>query len=220
MTYNIAIDGPAGAGKSTVASLVAQRLNMTYIDTGAMYRAITLKALNLDKKFPEEVIQMAKCTDIDIKDGKIILDGQDVTDAIRGADVTQKVSDIAKLPEVRRIMVRLQKKMAEKKGVVMDGRDIGTVVLPDAEFKFFLTADLKERAKRRFQELRQKGKDVNLTQVEMEILNRDLKDANRECSPMAAAQDAIIVDTTHKSIQEVVNEIIRYIKSGERGHAL
>ncbi|HHW02727.1 MAG TPA: (d)CMP kinase [Thermoanaerobacterales bacterium] len=217
MAYNIAIDGPAGAGKSTVARKVAEKLNMIYIDTGAMYRAVTLKACVKNKNTAQEIVEMLKDTYIDIKNNKVILDGEDVTEEIRSKQVTRKVSDIAKIPEVRLIMVEMQKRMARKKGVIMDGRDIGTTVLPDAEYKFFLTADLKERARRRFEELKNKGYDVELDQIEKDILERDLQDTKRKCSPLLAAKDAIIIDTTHKSIQEVVDEIITLIKRGEEG---
>ncbi|RKL64159.1 (d)CMP kinase [Thermoanaerobacteraceae bacterium SP2] len=217
MAYNIAIDGPAGAGKSTVAKRVAERLNMTYIDTGAMYRAVTLKAHEKNKNTAREIVEMLKDTYIEIKNNKVILDGEDVTEKIRSRQVTQKVSYIAKIPEVRFIMVEMQKKMAGRKGVIMDGRDIGTTVLPDAEYKFFLTADLKERARRRFEEFKQKGQDVELEQIEKDILERDLQDSQRECSPLLAAKDAIIIDTTYKSIQEVVDEIISWVKRGEEG---
>lgn len=217
MAYNIAIDGPAGAGKSTVAQRVAKRLNMTYIDTGAMYRAVTLKAHARNKNTAHEIVEMLKDTSIDIKNNKVILDGEDVTEKIRSRQVTQKVSDIAKIPEVRFVMVEMQKKMAERKGVIMDGRDIGTTVLPDAKYKFFLTADLKERARRRFEEFKQKGQNVELEQIEKDILERDLQDSKRECSPLLAAKDAIIIDTTLKSIQEVVDEIISWVKRGEEG---
>ncbi|MCL6500807.1 MAG: (d)CMP kinase, partial [Candidatus Pacearchaeota archaeon] len=151
MCFNIAIDGPAGAGKSTIAKTVAEKLNMTYIDTGAMYRAFTLKALMNNIKSIQEIIEMIKNTSIEIINNKVFLDGKDVTDKIRERQITQTVSKIAQIPEVRFFLVEMQKKMAEKKGVVMDGRDIGTTVLPDAEYKFFLTAEIKERARRRFE---------------------------------------------------------------------
>jgi len=215
MSYNIAIDGPAGAGKSTVARITAERLNMTYIDTGAMYRAFTLKALAKNKNAISEITEMIKDTHIEVKNHKIILDGEDVTEKIRDTRISQKVSDIARIPQVRFFMVHLQKKMAENRGVVMDGRDIGTTVLPDAEYKFFLTAQLRQRAIRRFEELKRRGQPAELSQIEKDIMERDLQDSRRECSPLVAAEDAVIIDTTHKSISEVVNDIISRVKRGE-----
>lgn len=215
MTYNIAIDGPAGAGKSTVARITAEKLNMIYIDTGAMYRAFTLKALAKNKNTISEITEMIKDTHIEVKKDKIILDGEDVTEKIRDTRISQKVSDIARIPQVRFFMVDLQKKMAENKGVVMDGRDIGTTVLPDAEYKFFLTAQLRQRAIRRFEELKRMGHQAELSRIEKDIMERDLQDSQRECSPLAAAEDAVIIDTTHKSISEVVNDIISRVNRGE-----
>ena len=215
MNFNIAIDGPAGAGKSTVAYIVAETLNMTYIDTGAMYRAITLLSIRHDKSDIDDIIELVKKAQIKIKDGKIFIDHEDVSEAIRSIEVTNKVSTIAKIPEIRHVMIRLQRDMAKNKGVVMDGRDIGTTVLPDAEYKFFLTADIKERAIRRYREMIKKGQKVTLEQVEKDIMNRDLQDEKRDVSPLKAAEDAVIIDTTNKNIQQVVEEILDWIKRGE-----
>lgn len=214
MCFNIAIDGPAGAGKSTIARIVAEKLNMTYIDTGAMYRAFTLKTVMNNIKSAHQIIETIKNTSIEMKNNKVFLDGNDVTDKIRDRQISQTVSKIAQIPEVRFFLVEIQKKMAEKKGVVMDGRDIGTTVLPDAEYKFFLTAEIKERARRRFEELKSKGQIVDVCQIEKEIRERDLQDSQREHSPLSAAQDAIIIDTTYKSIPEVANEIISHVRRG------
>lgn len=214
MRFNIAIDGPAGAGKSTIARIVAEKLNMTYIDTGAMYRAFTLKVLMNNINNVQEIIEMIKNTSIEIVENRVFLDGNDVTDKIRDSQVSQAVSRIAQIPEVRFFLVEKQKKMAEKKGVVMDGRDIGTAVLPDAEYKFFLTAKPKERARRRFEELKRKGHIVNFCQIEKEILERDLLDSRRKHSPLMVARDAVVIDTTFKSIPEVVNEIVSHVTKG------
>lgn len=215
MKYNVAIDGPAGAGKSTVAKLVADKLNLTYIDTGAMYRAITLKAIEKNTRDLEEIIDIVKNSDISIEGRKIFLDGRDVTDEIRSKEVSNKVSELAKIPEVRHYMVKLQQNLAKKGNVIMDGRDIATTVLPDAEYKFYLTADLKERAKRRYEEIIKKGQKAKLEQIEQDILKRDLQDSKRSCSPLKVAEDAIIIDTTNMTIDEVAAKIISYIKEGK-----
>lgn len=215
MDFNIAIDGPAGAGKSTTARIVADKLKMTYVDTGAMYRAITLLAIRHNKTKPEDIIKLASEAKIDFKENHIYLNGEDVTDEIRNLEVTEKVSRIAAIPEVRIILTNLQRDIAKNKGVVMDGRDIGTTVLPDAKYKFYLTASVKERAYRRYNELISKGYNVTFEQVEKDIIDRDCKDKRRDFSPMAIADDAIIIDTTGKTINEVVNEIIGRIKKGE-----
>ncbi len=213
----IAIDGPAGAGKSTVAKEVAKQLSYVYIDTGAMYRALTLKVIRQGINFTDEyeVGQLARETIISIghissQDGlySVFLDGEDVTDAIRAPKVNQNVSKAAKIIEVRKHMVYLQRQMGEQGGIVMDGRDIGTVVLPNAELKIFLTASLEMRARRRYEELKEKGYDVNFENLIQEIKQRDEMDSNRKVSPLSQADDAILIDTTDLSIQEVVQLII------------
>ncbi|HHV83875.1 MAG TPA: (d)CMP kinase [Tepidanaerobacter syntrophicus] len=215
MDFNIAIDGPAGAGKSTTARIVADKLKMTYVDTGAMYRAITLLTIRHNKTNPEDVIKLASEAKIDFKENRIYLNGEDVTDEIRNLAVTEKVSKIAAIPEVRAALTKLQRQIAKNGGVVMDGRDIGTTVLPDAKYKFYLTASVKERACRRYNELISKGYKVTFKQVEKDIIDRDYQDKKRDFSPMAIADDAIIIDTTGKTIDEVVDEIIGFIKKGE-----
>jgi len=210
----IAIDGPAGSGKSTIARILAEKLSLIYIDTGAMYRAITLKALKLGKFTKEDIISVAENSQIDFDGGKIYLDGSDVSEEIRKPAVDENVSYVASIPEVREKLVVLQKKMAEKKGVVMDGRDVGTVVLPDADYKFFLTAKVEERAKRRYNELCKKGIFKDYEEIKKEIIKRDKLDAERECSPFKKAEDAVEVDTTGKDIETVVKEILEYIKKG------
>ncbi|WP_245523151.1 (d)CMP kinase [Thermosediminibacter oceani] len=216
LVYSVAIDGPAGAGKSTVARIIADRLNLTYVDTGAMYRAITLKALEKGALMTEEIINIAENCSIEIKKGRIYLDGRDVTEEIRKPSVDEKVSKVACIPQVRQRLVKLQREMAKDCGVVMDGRDIGTTVLPDAKYKFYLTADIKVRAKRRYDEMLKKGIKTDLKKVEEELAERDRQDRERECSPLKAAEDAIIIDTTDKTLDEVVDEILSHIKRREK----
>ena len=198
-SINIALDGPAAAGKSTIAKRVASRLSMIYVDTGAMYRAITYKYLQNGK--PENF-------DYEVKGQRILLDNQDVTDYLRENDVTHHVSYVASKEPVRSFAVKIQKELAAKKGIVMDGRDIGTVVLPDAELKVYMIASVAERAERRQKENEQRGIESNLEQLKEEIEARDHYDMNREISPLQKAEDAITLDTTGKSIEEVTNEIL------------
>ncbi|WP_117152436.1 (d)CMP kinase [Paraliobacillus quinghaiensis] len=210
----IAIDGPAAAGKSTVAKKVAKELDYTYIDTGAMYRAITYKALKLkvDLENPEQLHQLIKKTTLNLEQEqngqKVILDNADVTEIIRNQQVTNSVSDVAKHALVREEMVKRQQEMAQERGVVMDGRDIGTHVIPDAEVKIFLIASVEERAIRRNKENIQKGYPSRLEQLKEEISKRDKLDSEREVSPLIKAHDAIEIDTTAMSIEGVKNEIL------------
>ncbi|WP_418789945.1 (d)CMP kinase [Phosphitispora sp. TUW77] len=214
----IAIDGPAGAGKSTVARQVSKDLGYIYIDTGAMYRALTLKALRLDVLLSDEeaLTSLAKETQIQLtyKDHTqvIIMDGEDVSVDIRTPQVSQHVSLVAKVPGVRTEMVKLQRKLAENGGVVMDGRDIGTFVLPEAECKIFLTASARERAIRRARDLEAAGYKVDIQQLEKEIAMRDQIDSTREMAPLVQAHDAIIMDTTDMSFNEVVDKIKEHIR--------
>jgi len=214
----IAIDGPAGAGKSTIAQLIAQKLGFLYIDTGAMYRALTLKVLEgkVDISDSARVIEIARTSSIDLlnnSDGtiKVLLDGQDVSLAIRDVCITKHVSDIAKIKEVRDCLVQLQRKFGNRKNSVLDGRDIGTVVFPDADFKFYLDADMKERAARRYKELVAMGKEVTLPEIENDVFNRDSIDSTRKVAPLKKAEDAIYIDTTPLSIQQVVEKVLGYI---------
>lgn len=211
---SIALDGPAGAGKSTIAKIIAKRMNLVYIDTGAMYRAITLKILN--KEIPLEKEQNIKdilsSTKIDLDEENIFLDGKQVKDEIREPRINQFVSQVAKIPFIRDKMVTMQREIASCKNVIMDGRDIGTNVLPNATYKFFLTASIDERANRRFMELQSKGFQMTFDQVKSEIEQRDKTDRERELAPLKKAEDAILIDTTEKSIDEVVEAIILYIK--------
>ena len=203
----IAIDGPAGSGKSTIAKLIAEDLGLVYLDTGAMYRLVTLKALNdgilgnLDK-----IIKMLDDLRIDIKKNGFYLDDTNVSEEIRKPVVSENVSDIAAIREVREKMVDLQRKFSKSKNVILDGRDIGTVVFPNADVKIFLIADAKERANRRYRELVAKGENVKIEEIYENILKRDKIDSTRNESPLKKADDAIEVDTTSKSIEEVKNE--------------
>lgn len=212
----VAIDGPAGAGKSTVSKTVATRLGYTYIDTGAMYRAVALKVLENKSPLTEEaIIEAARDVEIDQQSvegmTKTFLDGRDVSTEIRTPEVSKIVSPVAKVGFVRERLTELQRKMATRGGVLMDGRDIGTVVLPNADVKIFLTASVGERARRRFEELKAKGFDVNLSEIEKDIATRDKIDSEREIAPLKQADDAILIDTTDKSIEEVVAAIIKLV---------
>ena len=215
MKKTIAVDGPAGAGKSTVCKLVAEKLGYIYIDTGAMYRAVGLKVLLHGGHFDEESI-VDVVRDIDIKldeTGKVFLDGADVTQKIRTPEVSRAASDVAKIGFVRTKLTELQRSMAADGSVVMDGRDIGTQVLPNADLKIFLTASVDERARRRFAELKAKGRDVDFNEIRAEIVSRDAQDSQREIAPLARAEDAILLDTTDMSIDEVVARIVAGIRT-------
>lgn len=209
----VAIDGPAGAGKSTVAQLAAKELGYTYIDTGAMYRAVAWKVLQQGGEVTDERI-LAVVPDIDVdlsyEQGKttVRVDGQDVTGEIRTPEVSHIVSKVASLGPVREKMVDLQRKMAERGGVLMDGRDIATNVLPNADVKIYLTASIEERAKRRYKELCDKGLSVKLAEIQHDIAARDKADMEREISPLVQADDAVLLDTTGMSIPEVVQKIV------------
>lgn len=214
----IAIDGPAGAGKSTIAKKVAKSLGFLYIDTGAMYRCLTLKVLNtgIDLADTEKIIECARNTSIDLLSGadgslKVLLDGQDVSVQIRGAGITKVVSDIAKVREVRDVMLKLQRNLGQAKDSVLDGRDIGTVVFPGADKKFYLDADFCERVRRRHKELNEMGQKIDLTEVEEDLRNRDTIDSTREVAPLKKAEDAIYIDTTDMAIEEVVSKVLNNI---------
>ena len=207
--YKIAIDGPGGAGKSTIAKLIAKKLGIDYIDTGAMYRALGLKMLNLGIKFEdsEELREILKNTDIDFKNGDIFLDGENVSHLIRTPEVSMAASNVSAFAFVRKHMVAAQQKMGESKSVIMDGRDICMDVFPDAQYKYFVTADAEERAMRRYKELLEKGQEAVYEQVLADIKQRDHNDSTREASPLKQAPDAELVDTTHMTIDEVVDYI-------------
>ncbi|HOQ07572.1 MAG TPA: (d)CMP kinase [Clostridiales bacterium] len=217
---NIAIDGPAGAGKSTVAKAISKELGIIYLDTGAMYRAVALKAIQsgIDTRDQEAVEAMVEDIDIRIEyrdsEQRIFLDGTDVTGSIRTPEVSVGASNVAVIPAVRKKMVELQRKIARENDVVMDGRDIGTYVLPDASYKFFLTASLDERAKRRFNEMRANGMaGVSLEEVRKDIEYRDRNDSSRSFAPLSKAPDALEIDTTGISPEEVVRIILDSIKN-------
>ncbi len=215
---SIAIDGPAAAGKSTVAKIVAEKLSYIYIDTGAMYRSLTYKAIKNKVNLEDEdtLIEMLLTTSIELlpsKTGQLVyLDQQDVTEAIRTSDVTNSVSIVSKHKRVREEMVRRQQAFAKGGGVVMDGRDIGTHVLPDAEVKVFLLASVEERALRRHHENLQKGYESDLEKLKQEIARRDKIDSEREAAPLKKADDAIEIDTTSMTIQDVVETIMRLVE--------
>jgi len=212
---SIAIDGPAGAGKSTVAKKIAKKLNLEYIDTGAMYRALTLKVLEngLDPKNEDEVLSLLENTEISFLNNHIYLDGKIVDEEIRNNSVNKNVSYVSSYSEVRKKMVELQQEMAKKSNVIMDGRDIGTVVLPNASFKFFITAKPEERGKRRYLELKDKGEtDILLTDIIDDINKRDKIDSTRIESPLRIPDDAIVIDSTNLTVDEVVDLIIELIK--------
>lgn len=211
----IAVDGPAGAGKSTIAKKVAQRLNIEYIDTGAMYRALTLKVVrsNIEMNNIEEILKIMESTSIQFINNHIYLDGTRVDEEIRENVINTKVSFIAKIKEVRLMMIQFQRKMSESTDVIMDGRDIGTVVLPNANYKFFITASIEERAMRRYKELIEKNnKNITYEQVLEEIKERDRIDSTREIAPLRKSPDAYEIDTTDKTIEECVDEIINIIE--------
>ena len=215
----ISIDGPAGAGKSTVARLVAQRLGYTYLDTGAMYRAITLAVLqaHIASNDEQSIAALVKKCDLQIKtdaDGnnKIYLDGEDVSAEIRQQTISNAVSDVANHKAVRDVLVEKQRQMASHGNAVLDGRDIGTVVLPDAQLKIFLTASIAVRAKRRYADLQKTGEKVSLDELAKSIEERDNKDAKNTYGPMRPADDAIIIDTDNMTIEQVVEKIVTLAK--------
>ena len=211
--FQIAIDGPSGAGKSTIAKRVAAELAIDYIDTGAMYRAVGLKMLRLGIPMEENetLFSMLEDTDVDFSEGKVYLDGEDVSDVIRTQEVFKAASDCSAFATVRRKLVELQQAMGKRKSVIMDGRDIGTVVLKDAEFKFYLTATAEERAMRRYKELREKGSEDTYEKVLEDVNKRDYNDTHREVDPLRQAEDAVLIDSTNMSIEEVVDFVIERV---------
>lgn len=216
----IAIDGPAGAGKSTVAKILAKRLGFLYIDTGAMYRALTLKALENNVSINDEpvIVQLARGIKINLRnnpDGSlsVILDGKDVSLAIRQVKITQFVSDVAKIKQVRQILVEKQREFGQKGDCVLDGRDIGTVVFPQAKKKFFIDASIDVRIQRRFQELKDLAQEVAESEVAKDLVNRDKIDSTRQTSPLRLAPDAIYIDTTNLSIDQVVEKLFNLCKT-------
>lgn len=213
MRICVAIDGPAGAGKSTIAKMVADRFNLMYINTGSMYRAITLKALEkgISYKNIDGLCTLMNDMEMHFENNELILNGENVNDKISLPEVSENVSNYSAVLEVRERLVYLQRKMSEKYNVIMDGRDIGTVVLKDAPFKFFLTASPEERAKRRYNELLSKNIEIDYKKILEDIKNRDYVDSNRKINPLKKAVDAIEIDSTFMTIEDVVNTISKYI---------
>ena len=214
MRISVAIDGPAGAGKSTIAKLVGKKFDLMYINTGAMYRAVALMAERKHIK-PEEVEKLVKLVDtmeIHFENDDLVLNGINVQEEITMPEISAIVSNYATIPEVRAKLVELQRNMSEKYDVIMDGRDIGTVVLKDSKFKFFLTATPEARAERRYKELKDRGLSVDYSTILEDIIKRDYIDSHREVDPLKKAEDAIEIDTTNLSIEEVVEKISLSIK--------
>ncbi len=219
---NIAIDGPAGAGKSSIARLAAKKLNYVYVDTGAMFRTMALYFLNENINPSEEETVTANCGQIQItieyQNGEqhIFLNGNDVSADIRKEEVGRQASVIARYPAVRTKLLNLQRKLASENDVIMDGRDIGTVVLPEAECKVYLTASAEVRAGRRYKELTEKGIDCDLAEIEKDIIARDEQDMKREIAPLTQAEDAVLVDSSNLTIDEVVEKICELAKGASK----
>jgi cytidylate kinase len=213
---SVAIDGPAGAGKSTIAKILGQKLNLMYINTGAMYRAVTLIALekNISHENIEALSILTDSLEMHFKEDRLILNGKDISDLITTPEISNNVSSYAAISEIRERLVNLQRIMSLKYDVIMDGRDIGTVVLRDAAFKFFLTASPEERARRRYEELISRGLDVVYEEILQDIIKRDYVDSHREVSPLIKAVDAVEIDTTGLEIKSVVDKMYNYIING------
>lgn len=215
---NIAIDGPAGAGKSTIAKTVSKNLSYIYVDTGALYRTIGLNVLRQgkDTKKPDEVVSTLADAKVSLRfvDGeqRVFLGEEDVSEAIRQNEVSMAASNVSSIPAVREFLFDLQRNIASENNCIMDGRDIGTVVLPDAKIKIYLTASAEARADRRFKELTEKGQSVDYNVILEEIKKRDYQDMNREIAPLKKAEDAVLVDTTELNLQESIDYIVKVIK--------
>jgi len=220
--YIIAIDGPVAVGKSSVARGLADRLGYLYIDTGAMYRAVTLAAMRrgVNLQNEEEITRLAQKLDIRLEPSpeglRTICNGEDVSEAIRTPEVSRNTSPISETPGVRTRLVELQRLMGRRGGVVMEGRDIGTVVFPNAEFKFYLVADSRERARRRFEEMQQKGLPQDLPGVLRDLEQRDRRDSTRAIAPLRRAQDAIEIDTTRLTLEQVIDKLALAIQGADR----
>ena len=218
----ITIDGPAGSGKSTLARRLARELGLMYLDTGAMYRALTWKAIRTGTPLedPQQLEDLARHTSIAVSGGTerthVLVDGRDVSDEIRAPGVTKKVHYVARVPGVRARMVELQREMGREGGVVVEGRDIGTVVFPDAEYKFFLDADVAERARRRHREMEEMGACTALRQVEREVAERDEKDRTRDVAPLKVAEGAVVMDSSSMTVDEEVEAVKRVLDADIR----
>ena len=216
--YNIAIDGPAGAGKSTIAKMAAKKLDFIYVDTGAMYRAMALYFLRreIDAKDEKKIAEACEHINVTIAyqegEQQVLLNGENVNGFIRTEEVSMMTSNTSKYPAVREKLLYLQRKLAAANNVIMDGRDIGTCVLPDAELKIYLTASASERAKRRYLEQKERGVESDLAQIERDIIARDEQDMNREIAPLKQAEDAIYLDTSDMTIEEVVTKIVSLVQ--------
>lgn len=220
MNINVAIDGPAGAGKSTIAKQVAKKFSLMYINTGFMYRGVTLTALEkgISYKDVDKLKELIINIDMKFSGNNLLINNKDVTDKITTSYISKNVSNYAAVPEVRKILVDMQKKMAEKYSVVMDGRDIGTVVLKNAPYKFFLTATPEERAYRRFKQLKRKDNTVLYEAILQEIKNRDYIDSHRDIDPLRKAEDAIEIESSKMTINQVVEYISNIIRKGEENN--
>jgi cytidylate kinase len=223
---SIAIDGPAGAGKSTVAKIIAKRLNILYLDTGAMYRTVAYGVLQegVSSEDREQVLRIIDSMNISVEyiddRQRMLLDGIDVSEAIRSSAISKAASTIAVIPEVRLKLVEMQRNIAMRHCVVLDGRDIGTYVLPDADVKFFLEATLEERGRRRWKEMQAYGDNLTLRSITEDIRLRDLNDSSRDFAPLSKADDAIVIDTTDKTIEQVVEEMLKYIFMSQRNECM
>ena len=216
----VAIDGPAGAGKSTIAKIIGEKFNLMYINTGAMYRAVTLKAMNanISEKNVDNLIKLVKSLEMHFVEDHLFVNNEDLTDIINMPVISNNVSKYAAVPEIREILVKLQQNIAEKFNVIMDGRDIGTVVLPEANFKFYLTASSQQRAKRRYEELLSKEIDVDYNTILNDIIKRDYIDTHREFNPLTKSLDAIEIDSSTLNINGVVEMIEAYINSNVKSN--
>ena len=215
----VAIDGPAGSGKGTITKLVGEKLNLVYIDTGATYRCVALSIIenNIDINDKEKIVELTKTLDIDFSvDGKTFLNGKDVSDKIREKNVTSIVSEVSGIVEVRKILVELQRNMAKGKNVIMEGRDITTVVFPDANYKFYLDASIEERAKRRYLQNQEKNIDMSYDEIVNNIEKRDYNDMNKPYGALKRTSDQIYIDSSNMAIEEVVNKIIEIIGSDNK----
>jgi cytidylate kinase len=216
LKINIAIDGPAGAGKSTIAKILAKELNMEYIDSGALYRAITIQFMGteVERLNESDIVEVLDNTIIKISNGKVYLNGRNITWDIRSESVSKLVSKVAAIKKVRDKVNAILKEWVREKGIIMDGRDVGTVIIPNADFKFYITATVDERAKRRFKQLKFNGQEANLDEIKRMIILRDSIDSQRVTDPLRIADDAIVIDSTSLDLGQVVDYIKRIIMGG------